>query len=76
MEFSKAFEECKDTFDVIINCVSAKIDFSGVLGMLGHDGVAVQVRKRRHLSMAGMRCAPRIFYHLSFAFLCRNIHKY
>lgn len=44
MEFNAAFSECKDEFDVIINCVSAKVDFSGMMGMLAHDGVAVQVR--------------------------------
>lgn len=46
-EFSAAFRECKDSFDVIINCVSAKVDFSGMMGMLAHDGVAVQVRDIR-----------------------------
>jgi len=43
VEFSKAFHECKGSFDVIINCVSASLDFSGMMGMLGNDGVAVQV---------------------------------
>lgn len=42
VEFSKAFHECKGSFDVIINCVSASLDFSGMMGMLGNDGVAVQ----------------------------------
>ena len=44
IEFGAAFKECKDSFDVIINAVSAKVDFSGMMGMLAHDGVAVQVR--------------------------------
>lgn len=43
IEFKTAFKECKDSFDVIINCVSAKIDFGGMMGMLSHDGVVVQV---------------------------------
>lgn len=30
-------------FDIIINCVSAKLDFPKVLGMLSTDGVAIQV---------------------------------
>lgn len=42
-EFGAAFKECRDHFDVIVNCVSAKVDFSGMMGMLAHDGVAVQV---------------------------------
>lgn len=44
VEFNAAYEKCKGQFDVIINCVSARINFSGVLGMLAPDGVAVQVR--------------------------------
>jgi D-arabinose 1-dehydrogenase-like Zn-dependent alcohol dehydrogenase len=44
MEFGAAFKECKDSFDIIINAVSAKVDFSGMMAMLAHDGVAVQVR--------------------------------
>jgi D-arabinose 1-dehydrogenase-like Zn-dependent alcohol dehydrogenase len=42
--FDKAFTECRGKFDVVLNCVSASIDSAGVLGMLGPDGVAVQVR--------------------------------
>lgn len=42
VEFNAAYEACKGQFDVIINCVSAKLDFGKVLGMLGPDGVAVQ----------------------------------
>jgi uncharacterized zinc-type alcohol dehydrogenase-like protein len=41
-EFNAAFQECKGSFDVILNCVSAKIDFAGMMGMLAPDGVAVQ----------------------------------
>lgn len=44
MEFGAAFKECKASFDVIINAVSANVDFSGMMGMLAHDGVAVQVQ--------------------------------
>lgn len=43
VEFGKAFQECKGSFDVVINCVSASLDFSGMMGMLSNDGVAVQV---------------------------------
>lgn len=59
MEFNAAFSECKDQFDVIVNCVSAKVNFSGMMGMLAHDGVAVQVRS------AGQRGVPS----LAFLFL-------
>lgn len=44
MTFDKAYTECKGAFELIINCVSARLDFPGVLGMLCADGVAVQVR--------------------------------
>ncbi|KAF8056340.1 adhA [Scenedesmus sp. PABB004] len=42
VEFGSAYTECKGRFDVIINCVSASINFPGVIGMLAPDGVAVQ----------------------------------
>jgi D-arabinose 1-dehydrogenase-like Zn-dependent alcohol dehydrogenase len=42
-EFNAAFKECVGQFDVVINCVSAKVDFGRMMGMLAHDGVAVQV---------------------------------
>lgn len=44
VEFNAAYEKCKGKFDVIVNCVAASINFTGVLGMLAPDGVAVQVR--------------------------------
>lgn len=53
IEFNTAFKDCKGQFDVLVNCVSAKVDFSGMLGMLTNDGVAVQVCNRlglRHLT--------------------------
>eukprot|EP00775_Hariotina_reticulata_P004585 gene4585-4839_t len=42
VSFDKAYEDCKGKFDVIINCVSARLDFPKVLGMLSTDGVAIQ----------------------------------
>jgi D-arabinose 1-dehydrogenase-like Zn-dependent alcohol dehydrogenase len=50
MEFNAAFKECKGNFDVILNCVSARIDFAGMMAMLAPDGVAVQVRGARGAS--------------------------
>eukprot|EP00878_Enallax_costatus_P011767 GHUV01012283.1.p1 GENE.GHUV01012283.1~~GHUV01012283.1.p1 ORF type:complete len:349 (+),score=57.72 GHUV01012283.1:194-1240(+) len=42
VEFNTAYTQCKQHFDVILNCVAARINFSGVLGMLAYDGVAIQ----------------------------------
>lgn len=40
---SAAFESRRGTFDVLINCASARIDFKACLGTLRPDGVMIQV---------------------------------
>ncbi|KIZ06745.1 putative NADH-dependent butanol dehydrogenase 1 [Monoraphidium neglectum] len=40
---ARAFEEKKGSYDVVLNCASARLDFAKVLGLLCPDGVLIQV---------------------------------
>lgn len=54
VEFNTAFTECQGAFDVVINCASVEIDFGGMMRLLTHDGVAIQVGVRMGWVVGGL----------------------